>query len=241
MNALSSILIWILAGSYFSGVLITILILSRFRSAAEMDPLIKRLVRGLFRIIGSEIVLEFQEPIPHDTPVIFMANHSSLIDIPLLQMVIPRHFVGILAKHQFNFFLYGKTVARLGHLAIDRSNPRASLKIFEQAKRHLKNGTSIVVLPEGGRSLDGHLIPFKKLPFRFAIDADAQIVPISISGAFRMKSKASWKLRPGLLTIRFGSIVTTTAFERNSEGVESLRDHVYQKIYAGLDDFEKGV
>lgn len=218
--------------------LIGLLIRSRFRTPEELDPGIKTRIRRIFRRLGVDLQIEFEEDLPPDRPFIFMANHTSLIDVPLLQAGVPRYFVGILAKHQFKFFLYGKAVQRLGHLAIDRNNPRQSLKVFQQAARHLKAGTSIVVLPEGGRSLDGHLMPFKKLPFRFAMESETAIVPVSISGAFQMKPKGSWRLVPGKLVLRFGSIIAVESPSKMDLNV--LRDRVYHAIYEGLESLEKG-
>ena len=238
MKTLRSLFYWSLAGGYFFSLLVRIWVRSYFNSIKDLDPWIKKRLFRLFRIIQVDLVIEFEEELPPGESFIFMANHSSLIDVPLLQAGIPRHFIGILAKHQFKFFLYGAVVNRLGHLAIDRSSPRRSLKQFQNAQAILSQGTSIVVLPEGGRSLDGHLLPFKKLPFRFARDSQTAIVPVSISGVFAMKPKGTWHLTPGQLVMRFGSIITRPEIE--SLDVEQLRERVYKDIYRSLERFEKG-
>ncbi len=208
MRILRSIYFWIIGLGYFVPVLIILIIRSLVQRPQQYDPWLKRRLKTLFKLVLSEPKIEFAEAIPQGRPLIFMANHSSLIDIPLLKACIPEYFRGVLSEHQFHYPIYGSAVRRMGSIPIDRNNIRHSLRAFKQAETLLKKGIHITVLPEGGRSLDGRLLPFKKLPFHFAKESGADIIPIGISGVFKMKNKGSFHLNPGKLSVRFGPVIS---------------------------------
>ena len=178
------------------------------------------------------------EELPEGEPLIFMANHSSLIDLPLLKAVVPKCYVGLLAENHTNYFMYGSMVKRMGNIPIKRENIRASLKSFNLAKQALQQGFPIVVLPEGGRSQDGQLVPFKRLVFRFAKDSGAHIVPISFSGVFNMKNKGSLHLNPGPITVRFGTVIRSETIAEME--LDEVLSATYNAIYDGLEPFEAG-
>ncbi len=195
-------------------------------------------MRTLFKLLNSDPKLEYAEELPVGEPLIFMANHSSLIDIPLLKAVIPSHFAGIIAEDQLKYFLYGTVVRRIGNISIQRDNIRNSLKSFNLAIQKLQEGIQIAVLPEGGRSLDGQLIPFKRLAFRFAKESGAHIVPMSISGVFNMKNKESFHLTPGSIVVRFGPVIRAETIAITE--LDDLLAATYNAIYEGLEPFEAG-
>mgnify|MGYP002639546084 CR=1 FL=1 len=236
MTNLRSLYYWTIGLGYFGPILIVLIIRSFFQTPHDYDNWLRRRLNFLFNLLNSSPNIEFAEALPTDKPLIFMSNHSSLIDVPLLKAIIPQYFVGVLAHHQLNYFLYGPAVTRMGSIAIDRTNVRQSLRSFEQAKELINQGINITVLPEGGRSLDGRLLPFKKLPFRFAKESGASIVPISISGVFKMKNKGSLQLRPGRLVARFGAIITADKIAKLD--INELMDMTHERIQGGLEPFE---
>ncbi len=237
-HAIRSIYYWIVALGFFAPVLIVIILRSYFQKPEQMDPWIREKAQTLFRLLGSEPQVEFAEALPKHEPLIFMANHSSLIDIPLLKATIPAYFIGIVARMQLDYFLYGTAVRRIGSIPIHRDNIRLSLRSFDEAKATLDQGIHITVLPEGGRSLDGKLLPFKKLPFRFAKESGASIVPISISGVFSMKNKGSFHLNPSQLRVRFGKILR--ADEISKLDIVQIMEMTRERIEDGLEPFEAG-
>jgi len=236
VGTFKSLYYWVIALGYFGPVLILLILRSFIQKPEDFDPWLRKRVQTLFSLLGSKPLIEFFEDLPTDRPLIFMANHSSLIDIPLLKAIIPRYFIGIVAHDQMDYFLYGVAVRRIGSIPIHRDNIRSSLKSFSEAKELLKQGKHITVLPEGGRSLDGKLLPFKKLPFHFAKDSGASIVPISISGVFSMKNKGSLHLNPGQLIVRFGEILNSEDILKMDE-VE-LMDITRKRIHNGLEPRE---
>jgi len=238
MKGLISLYYWVIGLGYFVPVLFILLVRSFYQAPKDYDPWLRRCAKTLFRLLNSEPQLEYAEELPVGEPLIFMANHSSLIDIPLLKAVIPQYFVGIIAEDQLKYFLYGSAVRRMGSIPIQRDHIRKSLMSFNLAKQKLQEGVQITVLPEGGRSLDGQLIPFKRLAFRFAKESGAHIVPMSISGVFKMKNKGSFHLKPGPIMVRFGSVIRAESIAGME--LDDILSATYHAIHAGLEPFEAG-
>lgn len=238
MRALRSIYYWTVAWGYYGPVLLILYIRSYFQPPQSYDAWIRRRTLTLFRLLNCEPQLEYAEPLPEGEPLIFMANHGSLIDLPLLKAVIPSCYVGLLAENHTNYFMYGSMVKRMGNIPIKRENIRASLQSFNQAKQALEKGFPIVVLPEGGRSPNGQLIPFKRLVFRFAKDSRAHIVPVSFSGVFNMKNKGSFHLNPGPIVVRFRPLIRAEAIAKME--LDEILSTTHEAIYEGLEPFEAG-
>lgn len=238
MSSLKSAYYWVLGLGYIGPVLFILLLRTFFQDPKAYDPWLRRRLQRLFKLLNSEPQIEFAEELPSDQPLIFMANHSSLIDIPLLKAIIPKYFRGIIAHDQLNYFLYGAVARRMGNIPIHRENIRRSLQSFETAKALLNQGIHITVLPEGNRSLNGKLLPFKKLPFHFAKESGATIVPMAISGVFAMKNKGSLHLKPGTLVVRFGALIHAEQIAQIE--TEALMVLTRERIFALLEPFEAG-
>jgi 1-acyl-sn-glycerol-3-phosphate acyltransferase len=99
---------------------------------------------------------------------------------------------------------------------------------MKKTEKILKEEQSIVILPEGHRTLDGSLGPFKKLPFHLAKQAGIPVIPIGLSGLFRLKNKGSWLVRPSPVKIKFGQPIPPEKIE--SLSTEELRDFIREKI-----------
>ena len=217
MKYLVSLYVWIVGGLYFIFLCLITIVLTFFLKPKVFDPLLKKSLKFLFKIIFVKVGVEGQENVGPNQTYLFMANHVSLFDIPLLAAYIPTFVRGVEALRQFKWPVYGWAIRRLGNIPIDRKNFHASIKSLKRTALLLKKGTSIVILPEGHRTLDGRLRPFKKLPFHLAKQADVPVIPIGLSGLFNLKNKGSWVIRPKPITIRFGRPVTPAEIERLSK------------------------
>ncbi len=238
MRGIFSIYYWTVGWIYYGPILLFLFIRSYFQEPRTYDAWLRHSTKTLFKLLNCDLQIEYAEELPEGEPLIFMANHSSLIDLPLLKAIVPQCYVGLLAENHTNYFMYGSMVKRMGNIPIRRENIRASLKSFNQAKQALQDGYPIVVLPEGGRSPDGQLTPFKRLVFRFAKDSGAHIVPISFSGVFNMKNKESFHLNPGPIKVRFRPIIR--AEDIANMDLDEILSNTYDSIYAGLEPFEAG-
>ncbi len=197
-----------------------------FLDAEGLHRVLRRRLLQLFTILQSPIVVQGHCPSPGEGPFIFMANHTSLIDVPLLKAAIPGSFRGILSDHQFRWPLYGAVLRCLGELAIPRQDFRGSLVAYKRAERLLsKEGLSIVVLPEGGRSLTGRLLRFKSLPFQFAAQCGVPIIPVYLSGPFQFKNKSSWHIQPQRMDVYFDDPIPT-----RDRDPRDLRDGVARRF-----------
>ncbi len=95
-------------------------------------------------------------------PYVFMCNHQSALDIHALMTQLPFSFKWIAKRQLFAIPLFGWALKKAGYISIDRENPREALKAMEEASRRIREGTNIIIFPEGTRSADGKLLPFKK-------------------------------------------------------------------------------
>ncbi|NQV42600.1 MAG: 1-acyl-sn-glycerol-3-phosphate acyltransferase [Candidatus Marinimicrobia bacterium] len=238
MRTLRSLYYWMVGWGYYTPILLILYVRSYFQMPKTYDSWIRRRTLTLFKLLNCAPQIEYAEPLPLGEPLIFMANHGSLIDLPLLKAVVPQCYVGLLAENHTNYFMYGSMVKRMGNIPIKRDNIRSSLGSFKKAKEALEKGFQIVVLPEGRRSPNGQLTPFKRLVFRFAKDSGAHIVPLSFSGVFKMKNKDSFHLNPGPITVRFGKLIGADAIATME--LEDIMEATYQAINKGLEPFEAG-
>lgn len=228
MKVLLSLYVWVVGGLYFIVLCLITIILTFFIEQKALDPWIKKKLRFLFKILFITVYSEGSETIEPKKTYLFMSNHSSLFDIPLLEAYIPTFVRGVEALRQFKWPVYGWAIKRLGNIPIDRENIHASIRSMKTTERSLKGGMSIVILPEGHRTLDGNLGEFKKLPFHLAKKAGVSIIPVGISGLFHLKRKGSWLIRPRPVSIKFGEPMSAETIQ--SLTVDELRDEIRVKI-----------
>lgn len=234
MSTLRSAYLWGMGLLFFVPFLALFLLISSIVPRPRYDPWMKAALRILFRLLHCRVRVEGLSNLRGGGPFLFMANHSSLFDLPLLQAYIPVCFYGVQAAEQFRWPLYGALLRRMRQIPIDRKNPRAAIKSLQRAEAYLCAGRSVAILPEGHRSIDGRLLPFKKMPFRLALSAGVPVVPVGLSGVYSLKSKNSWLLRPGVLKINFGRPIAPEALARCD--IEQAQALVRARVLALIDD-----
>jgi 1-acyl-sn-glycerol-3-phosphate acyltransferase len=140
---------------------------------------------------GSEIKVIGNENVPASGGVLFIANHQSNFDIPILIGFVPRD-KGFIAKHEMlKIPVFSRWMRYLGCLFIDRGDARQSLKVLNEAAERLKQGHSLVIFPEGTRSKDGTVGQFKSGSLKIAVKANVPIVPITINGSMNIMPKGT--------------------------------------------------
>jgi 1-acyl-sn-glycerol-3-phosphate acyltransferase len=228
MKHLISAYSWLVGGLYFILLLFIYIVLSFFIRQKTLDPFIKKSLKFLFKILFIKVHSEGAENVEPNKTYLFMSNHQSLFDIPLLEAYIPTFVRAVEALRQFKWPVYGWAIRRMGNIPIDRKNIHASIKSMKRTEKILKKGKSIIILPEGHRTLDGNLGQFKKLPFHLAKQAGVPIFPIGLSDLFQLKHKGSWLIRPRPVKIKFGQPIDPEEF--HSLSTEELRDFTRDKI-----------
>ena len=144
-----------------------------------------------------------RENIPHATACIFMCNHVSNLDPPVLLPVLPGRSSVLLKKTLIDIPILGTAMRLADFVPIERGSRREAAKAsVDAAARALRKGLHILVFPEGTRSADGRLMPFKKGPFYLAFETAAPIIPVAISGTERMLPKGRFRISPGAAQVQ---------------------------------------
>ena len=201
------------------------------RDANLMYFIFTRCLSVINRIAGIRVHAEGYENIPPSV-CIFASNHLSNID-PIAQFPsLPRR-CSILAKKQVFRIPILNIALRLAKIVpVDREDREAALASVDLAVKYLKEGLSFCVYPEGTRSRDGRLKPFKKGTFVMAIQAGVPIVPVAFIGAQKLMRKGDWTIHPGEVTIRFCPPVDASAYSIDQR--QDLLEAVYNRIAAAL-------
>jgi len=183
---------------------------------------------GLF-LAGVRLEVTGLEKVPAEGPVIYMSNHQGNFDILSLFIAIPRQFSWIAKEELFAIPVFGHSMRRAGYVPLDRSDGRRAFKSIEAAAVMIKNGKSVVIFPEGTRTTDGNLLPFKRGGFLLAAKAGVPIVPMTINGSGKINPCKRLEIYPGTITIRFSEPIITGG----KSG--ALRDHLLEEVKAAID------
>ena len=188
-------------------------------------------VKVVLRAAGVRLEVHGRENIPAGRAVVFMPNHQGNCDPPAVISVLPR--VSAIAKKEFfRVPILGTAMRLCGFIPVDRKNRERAIEAIGAGVKALKEGHSFMVFPEGTRSPDGRLQPFKKGVFVMAIEAGAPIVPISVSGSSKIMRKGEFFIRPGLVRITLHPAVSTGG--RAVEDRDAIKEQVRNAILAGL-------
>jgi 1-acyl-sn-glycerol-3-phosphate acyltransferase len=160
-----------------------------------------------------------------------MANHSSNLDPPVLIPLLPGHVVIYLKASLMRIPVLGYAMRLAGFIPVLRGGNVAAAKATSAAaQRALEQGSCLVLFPEGTRSRDGSLLPFKRGPFFLAMDAGVPVVPVSITGATEMLPKGSKNLKSGTVTVTFHAPLRPAEYADKEELMEAVR----RAIQSGL-------
>jgi len=193
--------------------------------------------RGLFRVAGGRAIVETSKKIPTNEPTIMLYSHGSFYDPMIIGGYAP-----ITAKYIFKFELllvlpYIFIAAYLaGHVPINRVKRNSAISSLQQAARAVKEDKrTIVISPEGTRSADGTLQPFKKGPFHLIVDAGVKhVVPILISGAWDLWPPSQLLPNPGTVRVHYLDPVSTA-----NTTMDTLSDKVREVMLKEIDRVDK--
>jgi 1-acyl-sn-glycerol-3-phosphate acyltransferase len=143
---------------------------------------------------------------------IVAANHQSIFDVFAMYGWLPNIFKWIMKAELRKIPLVGKACESAGHIFIDRSNPIAAQKSLKKAENQLVNGVSVVIFPEGTRTMTGEMTRFKKGAFRIATDLSLPILPVTIKGSFECMPRNTIYVRPGTIEMIFHNPIDVKKF-----------------------------
>jgi 1-acyl-sn-glycerol-3-phosphate acyltransferase len=184
--------------------------------------------RGLLLASGVRLRVEGREGLARDRSYVFMVNHQSMFDIPVLlaSLPVPARFMA--KRELFRIPIFGWSLKAGGFIPVDRGESARAKDAFQEAVRRLQRGASVLLFPEETRSLDGRLLPFRRGGFLLALRSGLPVVPVGISGTFHIQPRGSYRIHPGVVAVRYGTPVDPRSYNiRNlTPFVDQIRKHI---------------
>jgi 1-acyl-sn-glycerol-3-phosphate acyltransferase len=180
---------------------------------------------------GVKVVVDNRANLAPGQPYVFMANHASSLDIWAVFLAVPRRIRLIAKKQLARIPLFGWVMWAGRFIFIDRQNGVAARRSIEVAGQRIHDGDSVLIFPEGTRTRDGTLGPFKKGGFHLAMKAGVPIVPVALRGTRALMPKGSLLLRSGTITVVLGEPLPTVGL--SDEDRANLHERV-RGIVEGL-------
>ena len=204
MQSLISVIIYFFGGIAFFLIGFTVIVLTYLFKPRQYDPFVKWLCRLLLRVMLVRVETIGKEKIDSQKTYIFMANHVNIFDAFLLNGYIPNFARGVELEKHFKWPVWGPVITKFGNIPISHTRFLSAAKSLQHAEQAIKNGTSIIILPEGHRTRDGELRPFMRGPFILALRTKTDIVPVAMIDLFKIKKVTHWLIRPGKVKLVFG-------------------------------------
>jgi len=175
------------------------------------------------RLAGVRVKTIGMEQLDPSQTYVFMSNHVSNIDPPLLIPLIPGR-TSVMAKRElFSYPILGRAMRMASLVPVDRGNREAGIAAVREAEEVVKQGIHMTIYVEGHRSFDGKLLPFKKGPFYLAEQCRVPVVPVTISGTHYVMPKRRFSIKPGLVTIVFHKPIEPAEFGSREELMERVK------------------
>ncbi len=208
-DTLASLVLWPVTGANILAWLVLFVLLDKtFLPASRMDRLVRFANRWVTSFAGVRVV---QHGLERLTPgsYIFILNHVSLLDTPVMVQSIPFFTRAFQDIRHFAFPVYGTFCKILGQLPVEKGNKELNDRSYAQARARLQQGHCFAVFPEGHRSRDGRLGEFYAGAFRLAIEAQVPVVPVVSRGLRNLCPAREWRFRPGKVDVIFGEPIST--------------------------------
>lgn len=185
------------------------------------------------KIVGISLDLQGLDGIDRKSSYVFMANHVSIIDGPLLFMLIPHPVRVLMKKEAFRIPIISVAMRQVGFIPVDRKGFKRAKRSIDRASRLVREkGFSFLIFPEGTRSRNGLLQPFKRGGFFLAINGQVPIVPVSIKGTFDLMPRGSFFIKKGKVNVTFHKPIPVLGYKRNN--LTELSGKVRSTIQSGL-------
>jgi len=190
--------------------------------------------KSIIFVSGARVKVRGLCNIDPEKSYIYMPNHQSLFDIPILTAYLKVQFRWLAKVELFHIPVFGQAMQHAGYISIDRTNRKAAFESLRKAAEIIRNGVSVLIFPEGTRSRDG-ISSFKKGGFVLAVDSGVPIIPIIIHGTREIMPKKKLSFKTGNVVVEVRPPVETSVYTRKNKDV--LLENVRQVI---CKSFEKG-
>ncbi len=206
----------------------------------HVEPLYRAAVWGALvgaKMAGAKITVVGRENVQPGQHYIFMSNHVSNLDPPIVIPLIPGRTSVLVKKELFRLPLLGTAMKLAELVPVDRSNREAAIASIRAASEVMDRGLHMTVFPEGTRSSDGKMRKMKKGPFYLAEESGVPVIPVTIAGSYEMWPKHRFKVTPGPVTLTFHPPITVA----QAGGREALMQAVGAAIASALPEDQRGV
>lgn len=211
-------------------------ILSKWNVRAR-DKSSKWIIKHAFKIClfisGVKLEVTGVENIPADTACLFVGNHNGFFDILASYVTIPNEVGFVAKKEMLRYPFFNWWMINIGCIFLDRTNIKQGLKTILKGIEQIKRGVSIFVFPEGTRSKDGKMLPFKEGSMKMAEKAKCPIIPVAMTGTAAIFENQLPRIRKGVVTVDYGTPIIID--ELNSEDKKFLGAYTQKKIQELLD------
>jgi 1-acyl-sn-glycerol-3-phosphate acyltransferase len=226
---------WFLCGAFFFPVCSLLVLLGIFVDPRKNDGPQRMLCRITMKLAGVDLEIRRSPGFDPSRTCFLIVNHVNLFDPFVLYATVPQFFRGLELESHFRIPVYGWMMKRFGNVPVPDNNRPSDLKrMWRLTRAALDSGVSLAVFPEGQRTVDGHLQPFKEGVFRMAVQFGTPIVPVSVVGAFEFQTKTSWMLRPGKIVVHLHDVIETKGLRK--EDIPALRDRVHAVVARPIDE-----
>lgn len=204
---------------------LALLIIGLFHTGKVFERVLKATCRLVLFCAGMRLQITGLENVDPHKQYIIMMNHVNTLDPFTFYARYPGKARGVEEESHFNWPFYGPVIRRIGQIPISRKDARKALSALKKAGELIRQrkDVSVMILPEGTRTLTGKLGEFKKGGFLIALEAGLDILPMIQIGAFDFKRKGSWVMRPGKVRMVIEKSIPTTGYSRKN--IDELMAH----------------
>lgn len=218
------IIVWVVFATFVMG--IAAIVTSYF--VRSKDPVHKVAIMWAKMILFAsplKVTINGLSNVDPSKSYIYMCNHQSNYDIPVLMGCLPVQFRWLAKAELFKIPIFGRGMRSAGYISIDRFNRESAFESISEAAERIKGGVSVMIFPEGTRSIDGKIRPFKKGGFVLAVDARVPIIPVVLHGTRSIMRKGKLRITPGHVTMNILPPVDTSGYtlESKDELIEQVR------------------
>ena len=210
------------------------LLVAVFRSTSPLiDKIIQLWARSIVAAAGIDLQTENVERVDPAHRYILVSNHYSYFDIPCIFVAIKQPIRFMAKVSLFKIPIFGWAIGRAGFIPIDRKNRRTAVKSFDLAAKRIRQGNTIVVFPEEGRSRHREMRPFQRGGFLLALKSELPILPVAIDSTFDVMPAGTLRVKPGRVTVRVGHVIPTAGLSlRDKERLaESSREQIQTMLF----------
>ena len=223
-----SIILWpIFLATFVIGVF-GYFVITTFVSLDSAHTYMKIFCRTCLLSAGQLLKIKGQIPPKDKQPYIYMFNHQSMFDHFMIAGSTSHYLTGVAAEDQYSYPVYGAALRRYKAIPIKREKLKDAIHSLDEAEKVVLSGTSLLIAPEGTRTVSGELGDFKKGPFHLAMNTKATIIPVAIIGAWEAKKKTDWKLKPSIITIHYGNSIEANQYKDFT--IQKLSDYVRNEL-----------